>query len=798
MPDPRSSLHRFLAELKRRKVFHVAVVYGATMFAVWQIADVAFEPLGLPSWAMTLVIVFSLLGFPLALVLAWAFEITPEGVRRTGAPATGESAAAIEGPPLPQRRSVLIVVGILVVLSGAWVVLIGDAEEPADLELDAGVVALFPFRVGGAEPSLEYLEEGMMDLLAAKLNGDVGPRALDPRAVLSRLGPDPSRQEVSPDSAASVARRLGAGRLLMGSVVGSREQLTVSSSLLDASEGRSEATATVSGPADSLPRLVDRLVAAILSLEAGEAEQRLEALTSASPPALREYLEARRLYRQGRYRAAAEAYQKALQMDSTFALAGIGLSEAVAMGTGPGSPSGGHGLELAWAARDRLGPADREYLALRRGPDGPSGVEESIRRWEHATSVLPDRAEVWYELGDRIFHRGSLLDIHDHLNRSAAAFDRAVALDSALFVALQHRHWVAEMQNDTAGVRRLIPLLSARSPAGFSAALLRWSEASLQADSVALRELRAALDTAGFDEALVLHFQGAYWKGAGDLGIAEADRALDRLLSVAQTEAERRRATSVARAFALNRGRPGEALRIASRAPGGESDPISDPRSRILDALYWDGDAAVGQEAADRISRRVGHRRGAERLETPEDFLDLCALAQWRLWHGSAGSVEGATTALRGEAAHATGIGMYLRLCASVLDVLATRTSGRGPDLRQATLALDSVLRTGPPVGDMRRQGNMILARIFEELGDHRRAYAAAGRVEINWGIERYFVPRLRQTGRLAVLNGDRGEAIRAYRLYLEFRDEPEPHLRAQTDSVRAELAALSGQRPRQ
>ncbi len=68
----------FFAELRRRKVYQVAVVYAAVAFLVWQVADIAFPSLGLPEGAVGVVLVFTVLGFPFALVLAWAYEVRPE------------------------------------------------------------------------------------------------------------------------------------------------------------------------------------------------------------------------------------------------------------------------------------------------------------------------------------------------------------------------------------------------------------------------------------------------------------------------------------------------------------------------------------------------------------------------------------------------------------------------------------------------------------------------------------------------------------------------------------------------
>ena len=76
---------QFLAELKRRKVFRVALIYTGVAWLLLQFVDVISQPLGLPDWSVTSVLLLSAVGFPVALVLAWAFDMTPEGIERGGA-----------------------------------------------------------------------------------------------------------------------------------------------------------------------------------------------------------------------------------------------------------------------------------------------------------------------------------------------------------------------------------------------------------------------------------------------------------------------------------------------------------------------------------------------------------------------------------------------------------------------------------------------------------------------------------------------------------------------------------------
>jgi hypothetical protein len=81
---------RVFAELKRRRVLRVMAVYGVLAFAIIEVADAIFPRMALPEWTVTLVVWLALLGFPIAIVLTWALEMTPEGVRRTAEAAPGE------------------------------------------------------------------------------------------------------------------------------------------------------------------------------------------------------------------------------------------------------------------------------------------------------------------------------------------------------------------------------------------------------------------------------------------------------------------------------------------------------------------------------------------------------------------------------------------------------------------------------------------------------------------------------------------------------------------------------------
>jgi hypothetical protein len=101
VPAGGAHLMSLFAELKRRKVVRVAVVYAATAFVIPQAADIMLPSLGVPDWALSLIVVLVILGCPIALVLAWALELTPKGIMRTESAATEEEEAATA----PERDS---------------------------------------------------------------------------------------------------------------------------------------------------------------------------------------------------------------------------------------------------------------------------------------------------------------------------------------------------------------------------------------------------------------------------------------------------------------------------------------------------------------------------------------------------------------------------------------------------------------------------------------------------------------------------------------------------------------------
>ena len=140
--------------------------------------------------------------------------------------------------------------GAAALLAAVGVFLWKPWARAAARPLDNNLVAVLPFRTAGADPSVQYLRQGMVDLMQAKLTGEGGPRAADARSVLAavRDAGGSETQDLTEDAADGVARKLGAGRVLQGSIVGSADHLVMNASLVAVPGGKTLAQTSVAAP----------------------------------------------------------------------------------------------------------------------------------------------------------------------------------------------------------------------------------------------------------------------------------------------------------------------------------------------------------------------------------------------------------------------------------------------------------------------------------------------------------------------------------------------------------------------
>jgi DNA-binding SARP family transcriptional activator len=743
----------------------------------------------------------------------------------------GRGAATVRrSVPIPVMRSrrrpraglalAALAIAIAILVTVSWVRTRPGGNTAA--ALDKNRVVVLPFRFAGSDSSLAYLAEGVMDLLAARLTGEGGPTAIDPRRAMSawRSRAGSTDSVAAEDIALAVARDVGAGEALSGELVATGDgRLEFSGWLVDARTGTSVARTTVTGRPDSLFALVDQLAARLLALRAGNDERSTAALTTTSLTALRAFLEGRVENRRGHSAAAIRAFNRALEFDSTFALAAVDLALAtgrlfqwknlktdtvpqtsgIAFGLGrPGSTDYARqwdrALQIATRERARLSSRDRALLHAVRGnyPD-PTDARTVLSNWEAAVQAGPDRADAQYWLGYVLFYQGRAMGLRDSRDRAAAAFRRAFELDSGYVRPLGGLIEIAAFERDTGTVRRLGVIYLARDSSSEEADYVRWRLATVLGDARAAEMIRLRFDSLG-----VRTLDRIQWVGQVDgIALDDADRAMRAILGRASERQERQIAFFRSRMLALNRGRPGEEVRISQAKR--ELEPNSDLHYgfAIRDALWWDGDVDLAREAV------LGHDESLAAFDklagpNPKDSRRsrdwLFSVWAWRLWQNDTLGAQRNISRLRRSLSKniqgpaASGVDIQAEILAGLLALHRKRADDVAASLR----LIDSAAVTG--CCSIPQFTNLVSARLHEGSGDPRGALAAVRRGR--WlNPPGFLSTHLREEGRLAALTGDREGAISAYGHYLILRSDPEPSLRPQAAAVRAELARLERQR---
>ena len=768
----------FIDELKRRRVVRVVVAYGAIAFAVGQAATSFFPALHMPQWSVTLVVALCVLGFPIAAVLAWAFDITDAGIVRAD-----EAVQLLPRRPSKARQAVAAAVIVLALGLGITLALRRGTDDRA---IDPNLIAVLPFKVSG-DASLAYLREGMMDLLSPVLAIEEGTRAVDPRSSMSawRRVVSSDQDDLTPDSAMAVGMAVGAGRVLLGSVVGTPSNITLTAAVYSVPDGAETVTAKVIGSPDTLPALIDNLTAQLLSLAAGESKHRLSSLTSTSLDAVKEYLVGQSHFRQAKFTTAATHFDNAVEMDSTFALAALGLRLASGWGAVQGKNLA-RSSRLVRAYRDRLAPGDRDFaLAMVGASDQPRSYRQVLDDWNRVVTLYPDRAEAWFQQADVMVHYGGLADVTDAPLQSKRGFDRALALDSSFTPALAHLidHESIETR-DTIEFRRLIRIMD-RTSTPDVAPYQYWTRVKLGGDSVTLREFRAGLDTmSGFFKSSMALFAQL---GVGT--IDDAELAVESALRTASTPAEKDEAFLAAHRLYMNTGRLDDAHRILDQAT--PLAPLPWYSRAIMAAITWDGDTTRARVAADSISRNLA--RAAPGTESIPLRSGACTLGQWRLRQRSIADYDRILALLQSQPA-----GGVLRpqdqLCVPLLRALRAAAFNE-PDAAELLERLDSIAGAGFGGWVALRDANATIAQLREARGELSLAARAQRRFAVNIDSQEYLSTWRRERGRFALAQGDTAEAIRYWTDYLALQTKAEGDARERMLEIRRQLAQITGER---
>jgi TolB-like protein len=324
----------FFAELKRRNVVRVGVAYAIIGWILAQIAEFAFENFGAPSWVLKSVVVIILLGLPIALFFAWAFEMTPEGLKREEDVDRSQSITHSTG-----RKLDFVIIGALILALGYFVwerqsldENAGDQERSAVAAADETAVetpvvrsiAVLPFVNMSSDQEQEWFSDGLTEELLNAL-----ARTPD---LLVAARTSSFKFKDSAEDAPTIARALGVAYILEGSVRRGGDQLRVTAQLIRASDGFHVWSQTYDRNPDDVIAIQEEIAISIATaLETAMDPEALARMVSAGTNSVAAY----NAYLQGlaygastlstgdtyTFLGARDSYERAIKLDPGFALA---------------------------------------------------------------------------------------------------------------------------------------------------------------------------------------------------------------------------------------------------------------------------------------------------------------------------------------------------------------------------------------------------------------------------------------------------------------------------------------------
>ena len=406
-------IDNFFSELKRRNVYKVAVVYAVVGWLLVQVATQVFPFFEIPNWAVRLVVLAIVIGFPVALVIAWAFELTPQGLTRT------------EDVDLAAQGSRKSHAWIYVVIAGALLsiglIFVGrytasrTAEDgrPGGPSLPQKSIAVLPFENQNHDPDADYLCEGIPESIINSLSELPKLKVMSRNSVFHYKGKNVNAQ--------MAGKELKVQTLLTGRVRQRGDGLTIGVELINAEDNSqlwgqqySRKLADVFAVQEEIAKEVSQKLR--LKLTGAEQEQLAKRPT--------ENLKAFQYYMQGRaaaqrrtnadLRASINYFERALQEDGKYALAYAGLADAYANLGYYGSIAPIEGRRKAEEAARKALALD-ENLAEAHAALGqayiafaPSNFPAGDRELQHAIELSPNLAVAHYNMGLSFIRQGRL------------------------------------------------------------------------------------------------------------------------------------------------------------------------------------------------------------------------------------------------------------------------------------------------------------------------------------------------------------------------------------------------------
>jgi serine/threonine-protein kinase len=322
------NLQNFFGELKRRNVYRVAIAYAVVAWLLIQIATQVFPFFEIPNWAVRLVVLVIVLGFPIALIIAWAFEMTPQGIKRTENIAPNEYI-----PQWSARKFAALIVTVALLATGLLVFQLMRSKSTPPAQITAAAppsqksIAVLPLLNESGNPADEYFSDGLSEELIA---------ALAQIKELKVIGRSSSfRFKDKKEESKTIGEKLGVSTLLEGTVRKQGNAVRIVAELVNAADGR-----------ELWSRIFDRELKDIFAVQAEIAQAVAASLEltllgteeKSAKNAATKSVEAHNVYLQGHfyferrnfddYRTSVSFFDQAIRLDPDYAMAYAERSES--------------------------------------------------------------------------------------------------------------------------------------------------------------------------------------------------------------------------------------------------------------------------------------------------------------------------------------------------------------------------------------------------------------------------------------------------------------------------------------
>src|SRR3989440_983711 len=443
----------FFEEVKRRKVYRVAAAYIIAAGGIIQLASATFPAWELPNWSLRLVILLLLVGFPIALILAWAFDITSQGIR-----ATPDTPA----PRTRRRRNIIMLIATGVVISAAtgFFLLPRVAAHKVDKS-----IAVLPFENLSDEKENAYFADGVQDDVLTNLSKISDLRVISRTSVMQYRG--------RPTNLREIGKALGVSNILEGSVRRSGNRVRVNVQLIDANTDEHvwandydrDVTDVFAIQSDLAREIANALQAKLSPAEKSQMTRK----PTENPEAYLAFVQAHDLscsYEDpAKLKQSEQLYQRAVDLDPNFALALARYSQ----------------LE-SWMLRTHEGTSEHRekarslaVRALQLQPDlseahlalgfsyyyGDNNYDAALREFEIAQRDLPNESEVYLAIGAIQRRQGKWAE-------STANMEKAVSLNPKDTWPLQNLAFNYQMLRDFGKANQTIDRALSLNPTGFA------------------------------------------------------------------------------------------------------------------------------------------------------------------------------------------------------------------------------------------------------------------------------------------------------------------------------------------